>query len=83
MFNTTHYQPIRCLLVDDDREICQLLVDYLQAFGIQVETVGDAAGLRLRLPRGDIDVLLLDLMLPDENGLNLCPWVKQIAPGFR
>jgi two-component system OmpR family response regulator len=70
------------LLVDDDREICQLLVDYLQAFGIQVETVGDAAGLRLRLPRGDIDVLLLDLMLPDENGLNLCPWVKQIAPGL-
>ena len=81
MPDPTPTPPIRCLLVDDDSEIRQLLVDYLQPFGMQVETVADGAGLRQRLPRGGIDVVLLDLMLPDENGLSLCPWVKQSAPG--
>lgn len=81
MQDPTPTPAIRCLLVDDDREIRQLLVDYLQPFGMQVETVVDGAGLRQRLPRGGVDVLLLDLMLPDESGLSLCPWVKQSAPG--
>jgi two-component system, OmpR family, response regulator len=72
--------PIRCLLVDDDPAIRALLVDYLQPFGIQVETVDDAAGLRQRLPQAVPDVLLLDLMLPDDSGLNLCPWIKRTHP---
>ncbi|MEZ5662536.1 MAG: response regulator transcription factor [Burkholderiaceae bacterium] len=73
---------IRCLLVDDDPAIRELLVDYLLPFGMQVETVPDAAGLRRRLPDGGVDVLLLDLMLPDENGLQLCPWAKAVQPGM-
>lgn len=73
---------IRCLLVDDDPAICALLVDYLQPHGMRVETVSDAAGLRQRLPLGGLDVLLLDLMLPDGNGLELCPWVKRTQPGL-
>jgi len=75
-------QPIRCLLVDDDPAIRDLLVDYLQTFGMEVEAVADGSGLRQRLPLGGVDVLLLDLMLPDEGGLQLCPWVKQTAPGL-
>ncbi len=78
----TAAHPIRCLLVDDDPAICDLLVDYLQTFGMQVEAVADGAGLRQRLPLGGVDVLLLDLMLPDEGGLQLCPWVQQTAPGL-
>ncbi len=73
---------IRCLLVDDDPAICALLVDYLQPHGMRVETVPDAAGLRQRLPLGGLDVLLLDLMLPDGSGLQLCPWAKQTLPGL-
>jgi len=74
--------PIRCLLVDDDPAICELLVDYLRTFGMQVESLSDGAGLRSRLPGGGVDVLLLDLMLPDEGGLQLCPWVKQVSPAM-
>jgi two-component system OmpR family response regulator len=74
--------PIRCLLVDDDREIRELLVDYLLPFGMAVETVPDGTGLRQRLPQGGVDVLLLDLMLPDENGLTLCQWVRQTRPAL-
>ena len=70
----------RCLIVDDDHAIRQLLQDYLRGFGFEVEAVEDGAGLRRRLPEGGIDVLLLDLMLPDENGLTLCQWAKKLAP---
>jgi two-component system OmpR family response regulator len=69
-----------CLIVDDDHAIRQLLQDYLRGFGFEVEVVEDGAGLRRRLPEGGIDVLLLDLMLPDENGLTLCQWAKKVAP---
>jgi two-component system OmpR family response regulator len=65
----------RCLLVDDDPAIRELVVDFLQRFGFAVDAVADGAGLRRRLPAGGID-----LMLPDQNGLDLCRWVKQTRP---
>jgi len=70
----------RCLLVDDDPAIRILLLDYLARFGLQAEAVPDGAALRARLARGGIDVLLLDLMLPDDDGLSLCQWVKRTQP---
>ncbi len=70
----------RCLLVDDDPEIRSLLTGYLQGFGMVVEALADGASLRQRLAAIAPDVLLLDLMLPDENGLALCGWVKQQCP---
>jgi two-component system OmpR family response regulator len=70
----------RCLIVDDDHAIRTLLQDYLRGFGFEAEAVEDGAGLRRRLPEGGIDVLLLDLMLPDENGLTLCQWARKVAP---
>jgi two-component system, OmpR family, response regulator len=70
----------RCLLVDDDPAIRSLLLDYLNRFGLHAEAVPDGATLRARLPRGGVDVLLLDLMLPDDDGLALCQWVKKTQP---
>ncbi|MFO1337651.1 MAG: response regulator transcription factor [Burkholderiaceae bacterium] len=72
----------RCLLVDDDPEIRALLLDYLQRFGLEAEAVPDGAGLRRRLPQGGIDLLLLDLMLPGEDGLSLCQWAKHRWPAL-
>ncbi len=72
----------RCLLVDDDADIRTLLVGYLAQHGIQVEAVGDGAALRRRLPAGEIDVVILDLMLPDEDGLSLCQWSKRQRPAL-
>lgn len=81
MPDPTPTPPItRCLLVDDDQDIQSLLKDFLQPFGMVMETTGSGAGLRSRLPRGGIDVLLLDLMLPDESGLSLCQWVRETQP---
>ena len=72
----------RCLLVDDDPEIRSLLLGYLQGFGFVVQAVPDGRTLRRMLAASRPDVLLLDLMLPDEDGLALCQWVKQTRPSL-
>jgi len=74
---------IRVLLVDDDPELRSLVSDYLSRYRMQVTTVPDGAGLRHALANAGsppaFDVLLLDLMLPDANGLDLCRVVRQTS----
>ncbi|NCT70923.1 MAG: two-component system response regulator OmpR [Xanthomonadaceae bacterium] len=60
------------LLVDDDVRLRELLQRYLQSQGFDVRGVGDAAQLRQALDRGHFDLIVLDLMLPGENGLEIC-----------
>lgn len=59
------------LVVDDDAEIVQLLTRYLSGHGFRVATACDAAQTRAILSAGPIDMVLLDLGLPDEDGLSL------------
>ena len=73
---------IRCLLVDDDPGIRELLAGFLLPFNMRLDAVADGAGLRQRLPSTDVDVLLLDVMLPGESGLDLCQWVKRVQPSL-
>ncbi|MCG6871876.1 MAG: response regulator [Gammaproteobacteria bacterium] len=60
------------LVVDDDAEIRRLLADYLDRNGYRATTVGDGPGMREALAREAIDLVILDLMLPGEDGLELC-----------
>jgi DNA-binding response OmpR family regulator len=62
--------PAQVLLVDDDARLSAMMRDYLHGTGLAVETAGDLAGARERLQRGGIDLLVLDLMLPDGDGLD-------------
>lgn len=59
------------LVVDDDVEICNLLVRYLGGNGYCVSTAGSGAQLRSSIREQRIDLVLLDLGLPDEDGLTL------------
>jgi len=70
------------LLVDDDAELRTLVAGYLQRYGLRVTALASGAELRRTLaPGGEaFDVLLLDLMLPDANGLDLCRWVRSTLP---
>src|SRR6185436_1866714 len=61
----------RLLLIDDDARLTTMVVDYLQANGYEVTTAGTLAAGRDRLKQQGYDALLLDLMLPDGDGLDL------------
>lgn len=67
------------LLVDDDQDIRELLDQYLSRAGFVVHTVGDGVGFRQALEQIPCDLLILDVMLPDEDGFSLCRWVRQHA----
>ena len=59
------------LVVDDARRLRELLRRYLTENGFRVTAAGDAAEARLRLAAIDFDALVLDVMMPGENGLEL------------
>ncbi|WCE05631.1 two-component system response regulator OmpR [Pseudoxanthomonas sp. JBR18] len=62
----------KLLLVDDDPRLRDLLLRYLEGQGFAVKGVGDGAQMRQALDRGHFDLIVLDLMLPGEDGLELC-----------
>ena len=61
----------RVLIVDDDPDLCDLLSEYLAANGLTVAAAGDGAAMRQAMARQMPDVVVLDLMLPGEDGLSL------------
>jgi two-component system OmpR family response regulator len=63
---------ITILVVDDDTELRNLLGDYLRKNGYQVTLAADGKDMRKSLKGGKIDLIVLDLMLPGEDGLVLC-----------
>ncbi|MBC7657349.1 MAG: response regulator [Frankiaceae bacterium] len=64
------------LIVDDDADIRQLLRQYLQENGYRVTTAADGKGLRAALAAGHPDLIILDVMLPGEDGISLCRAVR-------
>ena len=66
----------RALIVDDDVPIRELLIDYLARFSIRASGVTDGAAMRLAMQAEHFDVVVLDLMLPGEDGLQLCRWLR-------
>ena len=60
------------LIVDDNREIRDLLSRFLRKHGYRVDTVGDGRAMWQALSAGRFDLVVLDLMLPGEDGLSLC-----------
>jgi DNA-binding response OmpR family regulator len=65
-------QATRILVVDDDVRLRDLLTRYLTEQGFDVRTCGNGSAMDQALDRGRYDLLVLDLMLPGEDGLSLC-----------
>ena len=59
------------LVVDDQKEICDVVQEYLTGEGYRVSTANDGSGMRRALGQSHIDLVILDLMLPGEDGLTL------------
>lgn len=69
----------RLLLIDDDARLSSMVGDYLGQAGFEVETAGSLAAGRELLAAASYDALVLDLMLPDGNGLELCRELRSSA----
>ncbi|HVJ53316.1 MAG TPA: response regulator [Aliidongia sp.] len=59
------------LIVDDHEDICEMVRSYLTDEGFKVSTAHDGASMRKVMAQAQIDLVLLDLMLPGEDGLSL------------
>jgi two-component system, OmpR family, response regulator len=67
------------LVVDDDEEIRTLIGDYLRGAGLEVRTAADGEGMRQKLTDEAISLVILDLMLPGEDGLSLCRAIRVVS----
>lgn len=64
------------LIVEDDPGIRQLVADFLRAEGFAVETAEDATEMNCVMSRMRPDLLILDVMLPGEDGLSICRRIR-------
>src|SRR5260370_19558166 len=60
------------LVVEDDEQIAELMRDFLEAEGFRVRHAASGAETSEQLERGRPDLVLLDVMLPDESGFDIC-----------
>ena len=67
----------RILVVDDDQRLRELVVRYFAEQGFEARAVPDAAGMDRQLARERYDLVVLDLMLPGEDGLSICRRLRQ------
>lgn len=73
----------RILVADDDRAIRTVLGQALGRLGYDVRTTGTAASLWQWVEGGEGDLVITDVVMPDENGLDLIPRIKQVRPDLR
>lgn len=72
MVNPTQNNVKKILMVDDDVRMRDLLQQYLTEQGFNIKTVGDSTEMDAVLAKENVDMLVLDLMLPGEDGLAIC-----------
>jgi two-component system phosphate regulon response regulator OmpR len=64
------------LIVDDDPKIRQMLSRYFEGEGFQISTAEDGSAMRKRMADTKVDLVLLDLVLPGEDGLQLAREIR-------
>jgi DNA-binding response OmpR family regulator len=64
------------LVVDDDQSIVDLMRDFLENDGFQVETANDASQALMLLKHAVIDCIILDIMMPGQTGFDLCRQIR-------
>lgn len=70
------------LVVDDDPEIRRLLSRFLAEQGFRVAAAGSRADFDERMAEGHFDLVILDVMLPDGSGLDICRGLHSRNPGI-
>ncbi|HVG82646.1 MAG TPA: nitrogen regulation protein NR(I) [Methylomirabilota bacterium] len=75
--------PATILIADDDRAIRTVLSQALGRLGHEVRTTGHAATLWRWVETGVGDLVITDVVMPDENGLDLVPRIRKVRPSLR
>jgi DNA-binding NtrC family response regulator len=81
-FENDDYSDYCVLLVEDDEIMRMSLEDRLHLDGITVRAVGDTATARNELKKGDIDLVVSDIRLPDGTGIELFSYISNYFPGI-
>ncbi len=67
----------RILIVDDDEMVRIALVELLRPEGYEVETVGSARDALAKIEKGMYDLLMLDIIMPEMDGITLCRKIRE------
>jgi two-component system, OmpR family, response regulator len=67
------------LVVDDQKEICEVVQEYLSSEGYKVSVAADGPSMRRIMANGGVDLVILDLMLPGEDGLTLARSLREVS----
>lgn len=71
------------LVADDDRAIRTVLTQAIGRLGHDVRTTGHAASLWRWVEQGEGDLVITDVLMPDENGLDLLPRIRRLRPDLK
>src|SRR5271168_380530 len=69
-------QPIHILVVDDDPRIREMLTRYFEHEGYRVSAAADGAAMRAQLNARPVDVILLDVVMPGQDGLTIAREIR-------
>lgn len=72
----------KVLVVEDDPDVCEMVCRVLQETGYEVDAAATSQAAMRKVRAGDYDLLILDLILPDSDGVILQGKMKRIAPGL-
>ena len=67
------------LIVEDEEKIASLLCDYLKEAGFRTSTQNDGDRVIAQIKKDPLDLILLDIMLPGKNGMELCREIRQFS----
>ncbi len=77
--NSEKNGKIKVLIVDDDDKLRKLLVEYLEGYGYSIETLADGRGVQAEIGKQPPDIVILDIMLPHKNGLEVLRDIRRIS----
>lgn len=67
----------KVLIIDDDNKLRKLLKEYLEGYGYQVRTLSDGLGVLQKLQEDSSDIVILDVMMPEKNGLEVLQDIRR------
>jgi len=73
----------KVVIADDNADLCELIIDTLKESGHDAHAVKNGYELLAYLEENNPSVIILDLMMPDKDGLSIIDTVKQVSPYSR